>query len=94
MDSIYENAYKCRVSLNKKQKELFHGYGIRLGTQEIARYNWNDDALNKIAIILKELDNKDINVKNVQEMICSLPSKKLCFTFSEDIYRKFYELMG
>ena len=45
MDTIYDNAYKCEVTLNKKHKELFYGYGIRLGTQEIARYDWNDEAL-------------------------------------------------
>lgn len=55
MDTIYDNAYKCEVTLNKKHKALFYGYGIRLGTQEIARYDWNDDALDTIATIVHML---------------------------------------
>ena len=55
MDLIYDNAYKCEVTLNKKHKDLFLGYGIRLGTQEIARYDWNDEALDKVAIQISML---------------------------------------
>ncbi|MBF0580405.1 NTP transferase domain-containing protein [Erysipelotrichaceae bacterium RD49] len=51
MDLIYDNAYKCAVTLNKKHKDLFLGYGIRLGTQEIARYDWNDEALDKCCLL-------------------------------------------
>ncbi|MGN9171445.1 NTP transferase domain-containing protein [Lachnospiraceae bacterium HCP1S3_A8] len=93
MDTIYDNAYKCRVTLNKKHKPLFHDYGIRLGTQELARYNWNDDALDKIADIVAELVNKDINVHKVREMVEALPEKKVQFTFSDDVVEKFRKLM-
>ena len=55
MDTIYDNAYKCEVTLNKKHKELFYGYGIRLGTQEIARYDWNDEALDIVTEVLIQL---------------------------------------
>lgn len=89
MDTIYDNAYKCEVTLNKKHKSLFHGYGIRLGTQEIARYDWNDDALDIVAEILKHLSEKDIDVAAVKAKISSLPEKKIKYTFSEETIERF-----
>ncbi len=93
MDTIYNNAYKCEVTLNKKHKALFYGYGIRLGTQEIARYDWNDEALDTIANIVYELSKKDINISKVQKMISSLPPKKIQYAFSDDEIDMFLNLM-
>lgn len=93
MDTIYDNAYKCEVTLNKKHKSLFMGYGIRLGTQEIARYDWNDDALDIIADILKELTNKNLDVNNVKTKISKLPPKTIKYAFSGNELDKFVQLM-
>ncbi len=94
MDLIYDNAYKCEVTLNKKHKDLFLGYGIRLGTQEIARYDWNDEALDMVAYIVKELANPAINVNEVLGMVHSLPEKVVHYTFPDEIFKKFDALMG
>ncbi len=94
MDRIYDNAYKCEVTLNKKHKDLFLGYGIRLGTQEIARYDWNDETLDRIAYIVKELANPAINYKEVIEMVHSLPEKTVHYTFPKEVYDRFSTLMG
>jgi len=94
METIYDNAYKCEVSLNKKHKALFNGYGIRLGTQEIARYDWNDAALDQVADIIGELREKNINVQAVKDLIAQLPPKNIKFTFERSEVRKFYDLMA
>lgn len=93
MDLIYDNAYKCEVTLNKKHKELFLGYGIRLGTQEIARYDWNDEALDKVSYIVKELASPDINVGEVLETVHSLPAKVVHYTFPDEVVDRFTKLM-
>lgn len=93
MDTIYDNAYKCAVTLNKKHKELFYGYGIRLGTQEIARYDWNDSTLDIIADILIKLSDHALDVKSVISQIASLPEKKIHYAFPENIVKKFEEMM-
>ena len=93
MDLIYENAYKCEVTLNKKHKKLFLGDGIRLGTQEIARYDWNDDALDTCAYIVKELANPEIKTKEVLELVHNLPSKEIHYTFPEEVQKRFKDLM-
>jgi CTP:phosphocholine cytidylyltransferase-like protein/glycine/serine hydroxymethyltransferase len=94
MDLIYDNAYKCEVTLNKKHKDLFLGYGIRLGTQEIARYDWNDEALDKCAYVVKELANPNINIEEILGIVHSLPEKIVHYTFPEEVYEKFDKLMG
>lgn len=94
MELIYDNAYKCGVTLNKKHKDLFLGYGIRLGTQEIARYDWNDEALDKCAYIIKELANPDINPKEILDMVRNLPNKTVNYTFPKEVYERFDKLMG
>ena len=93
MDLMYDNAYKCEVTLNKKHKDLFYGYGIRLGTQEIARYDWNDEALDTIAYIVKELANPEIDVDEVLKLVHGLPEKKIHYTFPEDVFDRFSALM-
>ena len=92
MDTIYDNAYKCEVTLNKKSKDLFYGYGIRLGTQEIARYDWNDDALDLISEILIMLSDKNVDVNAVREKI-SFPEKKIHYTFDEKSLERFEKIM-
>ena len=93
MDLIYDNAYKCEVTLNKKHKDLFLGYGIRLGTQEIARYDWNDEALDKVAYVVKELASPNINVEEVLGIVHSLPAKVVHYTFPDEVVDRFVALM-
>ena len=94
MDTIYNNAYKCEVTLNKKHKDLFHGYGIRLGTQEIARYDWSDDALDIIADVISCLADKNCDAAEVGAMIKKLPPKEVKFAFAGETLEKFRELMN
>ena len=94
MDTIYENAYKCEVTLNKKHKELFLGYGIRLGTQEIARYDWNDETLDKIAYVVKELANPEVDTEKILGIVHNLPAKEIHYTFDDDIVDRFVQLMA
>ena len=93
MDTIYDNSYKCEVTLNKKHKDLFLGYGIRLGTQEIARYDYNDEALDSIAYIVKELANPNIDIEDIHSRIRNLPEKRIHYTFDNNVVDKFVELM-
>lgn len=93
MNTIYDNAYRCEVTLNKKHKALFNGYGIRLGTQEIARYDWNDDALDTVAVIVDMLSIRDVDVEAVQKLIKSLPPKTIHYAFDGEELERFKELM-
>lgn len=89
MDTIYENASKCKITLNKKHKNLFHGYGIRLGTQEIARYGWEKEALDKISLAIKMIAEKDVDVEKVRRLIKELPPKDIHYVFPQSYVERF-----
>lgn len=55
MNLIYNNARQYGITLNKKIKKLFNGFGIRLGVQEITRYGWTYDDLIVLAEIIYQL---------------------------------------
>jgi glycine hydroxymethyltransferase len=83
MDRIYENSTRYGITLNKKRKRLFSGYGIRLGTQEIARYNWPIEAMEDVAKIIKLISQKQQDSLKVNDLLSRLPEKNIQFTFDE-----------
>ena len=91
MLQIYSNAIRFGVTLNKKEKALFSGCGIRLGTQEIARYSWSDTATNIISSILAELRQDNPNSELIQTLKHSLPNKTIHYTFSSEIQQAILE---
>ena len=71
------------ITLNQKHKRLFANDGIRIGTQEIARYNWNSSNIKMLARLLKAIkthNDKDIRFYRNQLISLKIPH----FTF-EDI---------
>ncbi len=93
METIYENAYKCGVTLNKKTKKLFYGYGIRLGSQEIARYDWNDACMDSIAQVIHMLTEPEADIDGIKKIIHAMPKKELKYTFPPEQVKPFFELM-
>ena len=84
-ETFYNNALIHGITLNSKYKRLFNNSGIRLGTQEIARYNWNDsDTLDNIALILSKLRNEKIDGQEIKELMAQLPPKTIHYTFTDE----------
>lgn len=82
-DDFYQTAEKYNITLNKKHKRLFANDGIRIGTQEIARYNWNICNIKMLAQLLKAIKNhNDEDIRFYRNQLISL--KIPHFTF-EDI---------
>lgn len=82
LNSFYNMACKFGISLNKKNKRLFKGLGIRLGVQEITRYGWDKEELNVIAKILFLLYEN--NTREIPDLLDFLQSKKqVQYTFGE-----------
>lgn len=85
MGRFFENAIRYGITLNKKEKALFSGAGIRLGTQEIARYGWEAKTCSVISKILKELLADNPNEDYIYGLKAQLPEKKMKYTFSVNI---------
>lgn len=93
MNRIFDRSIQYGITLNKKQKKLFGGYGIRLGTQEIARYNWPKESMSDVAEIIYELSKEksdDIKIKN---LLSQLPKKEIQFTFDDTTKAYFNRFM-
>lgn len=93
MEIINKNAIRFGITLNKKTKKLFAPTGIRLGTQEIARYGWDIDAIETIGIILSELRVSTPNSNLITRLKEQLPSKSIKYTFPKDVYESFYKVL-
>lgn len=85
MERIFENSVKYGITLNKKSKALFSGDGIRLGTQEIARYNWPIESMRTVAQIIKIISEKEVDETLLHSLLSGLPEKKIQFTFDENV---------
>lgn len=82
-DSFFKAANQLGISLNKKDKKLFNGSGIRIGVQEVTRFGWGVKEMDVIAEILFMLYRND--VKNVPDILDKLNiNKKIKYTFKED----------
>lgn len=88
MIQINENAIRYGITLNKKEKNLFSNCGIRLGTQEIARYGWEQDTIAVIGEILSELRKPNADKARIAVLKENLPPKILRYTFDEDTVKK------
>ncbi len=83
MEIMYQNAIKEGITLNTKKKALFHGnFGIRLGTQEISRYNWDDKTIMNVAEILKLITTSDYDSHRLRSLKETMPPKQVHFTFT------------
>lgn len=76
MEKIFKNAKKYGITLNKKEKRLFHNYGIRLGLQEVTRYGWTHDDLDILADIIYNLTCEEIDEDYMRKQINYLITKK------------------
>jgi glycine/serine hydroxymethyltransferase len=88
MNIMFENAILEHITLNTKNKPLFHGgFGIRLGLQEISRYNWNDTVIKDIAKVIFMISNLEYDRGIIKNIVKNLPPKKIHFTFNKSEYK-------
>ena len=85
---INRNAIQNGITLNKKEKPLFTGSGIRLGTQEIVRYGWAGQALSTISEIIAMLRQEAPDKDKITLLKKSLPPKVVQYTFSQTVQEK------
>lgn len=81
-DQFYYKAKEFNITLNSKHKKLFSNDGIRLGTQQIARYNWTCDDISILAMLLRYVrlgDEYDSQIKILRKQL--ITKKIPQFTF-------------
>lgn len=83
------NVEMAGISLNIRKREIYGKCGVRLGVQQIARYNWDDNAIRLIAEILLHTMSRRCNPKQVRALIEGLPPRIVNFTYDADTVKTF-----
>lgn len=73
---IVNNAHKYAVTLNGKEKRLFHGNGIRVGTQEVTLYGWGKEEITIAAELIRMLSDANVKDCNIIPLLNKLTYKK------------------
>lgn len=66
LDATFERAAAVGITLNKKRKPLFRDTGLRLGVQEIARYEWAQSDIERLAGLLSRVVTGDEEVDKLR----------------------------
>ncbi|WP_270245186.1 aminotransferase class I/II-fold pyridoxal phosphate-dependent enzyme [Lactococcus lactis] len=84
LNIFYEACCRYGISVTKREKKVYNDFGIRIGLQEIARYKWDNNIIDTIAIILtlikKNMPSEEIT-KHVDIFVKS--NRTINYTFSE-----------
>lgn len=82
------------VTLNLRQRRIYKTCGIRIGTQQISRYGWNDSEMESIARILEMIRDNSQDENLICDKIMELSLKKtLKFTLDEELHNEIYSVL-
>lgn len=88
---FYNKCLDYGVSINFRNKRLYKTCGLRIGTQEISRYGWQDSEMQSIAKILRDIRNYNQFSQDISNRINKLSAnKKIRYTFGSDYYDIIY----
>lgn len=74
-----------------RNKRLYKTCGLRIGTQEISRYGWQDQEMLAIAEILRDIRDNDDFSQDISDRINILSkNKKICYTIENECYNFVY----
>ncbi|MBO6244613.1 MAG: hypothetical protein J6O41_08690 [Clostridia bacterium] len=88
IDQYEQNALLAGVSLNIRKRKIYQDQGVRLGFQQVARFNWDKEAAKTIAQILILLFDSNCNYSKINKLLMELPPKNINFTFDQSIKEK------
>lgn len=93
-ENFYGKCLDYGVSINLRNKNLYKTCGLRIGTQEISRYGWQDTEMKIIAEILRDIRDNDQLSQDVSNKINILSeNKKIRYAIEKDCYDIVYELL-
>lgn len=84
---FYNKCLDYGISINFRNKYLYKTCGLRIGTQEISRYGWQDMEMQLIAEILRDIRDEIYLSQDVSDKINKLSTrKKICYTIENEFY--------
>jgi glycine/serine hydroxymethyltransferase len=83
LDACYQRFAAAGITLNKKRKPLFQDTGLRLGVQEIARYQWSESDIMRLATLLAHVVLGDAAMQELRAEVCGLARQNV---FADDMH--------
>lgn len=88
---FYNKCLDYGVSINLRNKKLYKTCGLRIGTQEISRYGWNEKEMFAISEILRDIRDMEYFSQDISNKINMISlNKKICYTFDQNYYDILY----
>lgn len=72
LDAVYARALGAGITLNAKRKPLFQDAGLRLGVQELARYQWNRQDIELLCSVLRDATDQRVPLHEVRQRVREL----------------------
>lgn len=90
-EKFYNKCLDYGVSINLRNKQLYKTCGLRIGTQEISRYGWNETEMLLIAEILRDIRDNECFSQDISQKINTLSeTKNICYTIDNNYYDMIY----
>lgn len=90
-EKFYNKCLDYGVSINLRNKQLYKTCGLRIGTQEISRYGWNETEMLLIAEILRDIRDNECFFQDISQKINTLSeTKNICYTIDNNYYDMIY----
>lgn len=91
---IYEECARYGISINLRNKPIYRDCGLRIGTQQISRYNWSFPEMQTIAQILEGIYNSSLSPDYLCDSIDKLSQRKnIYYTFDKSLYDIIYNVL-
>lgn len=91
---VYDACAQYGISLNLRNKPIYRNCGLRIGTQQISRFNWSASEMQTIAQILNGIYNNLLNPESLRDKINELShNKKVYYTFDKSLYDIIYNTL-
>lgn len=86
-ERFYNKCLDYGISINYRNKYLYKTCGLRIGTQEISRYGWQEAEMKIIAEILRDIRDNEQFSPDISDRINKLSSnKEIYYTIENDYY--------
>ena len=93
-EKFYNRCLDYGVSINYRNKYIYKTCGLRIGTQEISRYGWDNAEMLIIAEILRDIRDNNSFSQDISDRINILSTKKqLCYTIEKEYFDIIYNAL-
>ena len=93
-EKFYDRCLDYGVSINYRNKYIYKTCGLRIGTQEVSRYGWDNTQMLIIAKILRDIRDNNSFSQDISDRINILSAnKQLCYTIEKEYFDIIYNAL-